>query len=317
MAKSYYDVLGVKRTASTDEIKKAFRQKARTMHPDAGGSEEEFKELNEAYETLSDPQKKKQYDLYGQYMGNQPGGGGYTYTSYGSPFDFAGGQTRYSQQAPAGWSEIFDSIRNGEGMFGTSWEMPKRAKRGKDLTVDLPLTFEEAYEGTAKKVTIRIPSTGDKETVEVKVPAGAVTGGRLRYKGHGEYGAGKGERGDLVVVTKIKPHELYSRKGADVLMDLPVSFAEAALGASIIVPAPDGTKLRVRVPAGSQDGKHIRIKGKGAPQVKGEGRGALDITIHVVVPEKLDEEQKRALEAFAEASKGMDIRPNVDAALNR
>lgn len=314
MAKNYYDVLGVKRSATVDEIKKAFRKKARTMHPDAGGDEEEFKALNEAYETLSDPQKKKQYDLYGQYMGNQPGSG---YSSYGNPFDFGGGQARYSTQAPSGWSEIFDSIRNGEGMFGTSWEMPKRAKRGKDLTVDLPITFEEAYRGTAKKVTIRVPSTGDKETVEVKVPAGAVTGGKLRYHGHGEWGSGKGERGDLVVVTKIKPHELYSRKGPDVLMDLPVSFTEAALGANIVIPAPDGTKLRVHVPAGCQDGKHIRIKEKGAPRVKGEGNGALDVTIHVVVPEELSDEQKRALEAYAEASKGEDIRPAIEAALHR
>lgn len=316
MAGNYYDILGVKRSATADEIKKAFRKKARKMHPDAGGSEEQFKRLNEAYETLSDPQKKREYDMYGQYAnasGTQ-GSGSYR-TVYNNPFDF-GGEPRYSQTVPTGWSEILDSIRNGEGMFGSSWEMPKRSKRGKDLSVDLPLTFEEAFSGTSKRITIRIPSTGEKMSVEVKVPAGAVNGGKLRYHGRGEYGIGKGERGDLVVVTKIKPHPLYSRKGADVLMDLPVSIVEAALGASIVIPAPDGSKVRVRVPAGCQDGKHIRIKGKGAPRIKGDGCGVLDVKISIAVPKRLNPEQKKALEEFRDASGGESVRPQVDAVLH-
>lgn len=325
--KSYYDILGVKRSATTDEIKKAFRKLAQKHHPDAGGDEETFKQINEAYEVLSDPKKKKEYDLYGQFAGAQPGSGyapgsgpgGYTYTysTQGNPFaGFSGFRTenRYGEQAPSGWAEILDSIRNGEGAWGSGWnaQAPERVINGKDLKVGLGITFEESYAGTAKRVTVRIPSNGEKETVDVKVPAGAVEGGKLRYRGKGEYGCGAGaKRGDLVITTHIKPHELYSRKGADVLLELPLRVDEAALGTQVVLPAPDGTLVKLRVPAGTQDGKSFRVSGKGAPRVKGDGNGDLLVNVRIAVPATLNSKQRQALKEFQEASRPGDVREAI------
>lgn len=310
--KSYYDILGVKRSATPAEIKKAYRKLARTHHPDAGGDEETFKRINEAYEVLSDPEKKKNYDRYGRYMGEIPTGAGSS--AYGqSPFGgYRPTEYRYSESSPNGWAEIFDSIRGGEGMFGSSWEMPKRSKKGQEIKAELGLTFDEAFNGVSKKVTIRIPSTGEKQTLTVKVPQGAVDGGKLRYHGKGEYGTGKGERGDLVIVTRIKDDELFKRDGADVILDLPVTIAEAALGASIVVPAPDGSCVKIRVPAGTQEGKILRVKDKGAKKIKGEGYGSLKVKVHVVVPTNLNEKQKKTLEMFEKAGSGESVRSVID-----
>lgn len=307
MSKSYYDILGVKKTASADEIKKAFRKLAQKHHPDAGGDEETFKEINEAYEVLSDPEKKEQYDTYGT-VGNfadagawggasgWPGGGGrtYTYTSSGDGGGFD-------------WADIFSNIRGGDGAFGSDWDFNvNRAHKGQDLQTSINLTFDEAFAGTTKKVSVKIPSTGETETVTVKVPEGAVDGGRLRFKKKGEHGTNGGERGDLLIITKIAAHPVYKREKADVVMDLPVSIDEAILGASIVIPAPDGTRVKVRVPAGTQDGKTLRVKGKGAKDVKGKGYGDLRIKVHVEMPKNLNAKQKEALEAFAEASPSPD-----------
>ncbi len=303
MAKNYYDILGVKKNASADEIKKAFRKLAQKHHPDAGGDEETFKNINEAYEVLSDPEKKKQYDRFGT-VGNfseQPGGwpGG----AHGWP----GGSRSYTYSSSGGagfdWGDIFSNIRNGDGAFGSNWDFSVNKKRkGRDLQASIELTFEEAFNGATKRVSIKVPSTGETETVTVKVPEGAVDGGRLRYRGKGEYGANGGERGDLLVVTKIQAHPFFSRDKADVLMDLPVSIDEAVLGASVVVPTPDGSRVKIRVPAGTQDGRILRVKGKGAKQVKGKGYGDLRIKVCVNIPKDLNPEQRQALEAFRDAS---------------
>ena len=151
-------------------------------------------------------------------------------------------------------------------------------------------------------LTVRVPGRGESETLTVKIPAGAVDGGRLRFKGKGGPGENGGASGDLLITTKIEPHSFYTRKGADVLMDVPVSVAEAALGASVVVPAPDGTKVRVRVPKGTQDDTVLSVKGKGAPKVKGEGAGDLKITVKVVVPKDMNEGQKKAMEDYIAAT---------------
>ena len=308
--KSYYDILGVKKSASADEIKKAFRKLARKHHPDAGGDEETFKQINEAYEVLSDPEKKAEYDQFGtvggfggQQAGGWPGGA----WSGGGPF---GGTRTYTYRSDgtgsAGgfdWGDIFSNMRNGDGAFGSNWDFNvNRASKGRDLQARVELTFEEAFAGTTKKVSIRIPSTGETQSITVKVPAGAVDGGKLRYHEKGEYGANGGKRGDLLIVTSIKPHSVYTRDGADVLMDLPVSIDEAALGASVVVPAPDGSLVKVRVPAGTQDGRTLRVKGKGAPKVKAGGTGDLKIKVVVKVPQNMNARQKQALEEFKAAS---------------
>ncbi|MDD5894512.1 MAG: DnaJ C-terminal domain-containing protein [Coriobacteriaceae bacterium] len=318
--KSYYDILGVKKSASADEIKKAFRRLARKHHPDAGGDEETFKEINEAYEVLSDPEKKKQYDTFGT-VGNfaqQPGGwqggawpgGGrrtYTYTSTGSSgsgFD---------------WSDIFSNIRSGDGAFGSDWDFNvNRTQNGRDLQTSIELTFDEAFKGTTKQVSVRIPSTGETESIKVKVPAGAVDGGKLRFRQRGEYGSGGGKRGDLIIVTKIKEHPVYRRDHADVLMDLPVSVEEAILGTRIVVPTPDGSLVKLRIPAGTQDGRVLRVKGKGAHDVKGSGNGDLKVKIKVAIPRSLNTEQRAAIEKFRDASPDpAQLRTNIDAQVAR
>lgn len=318
--KSYYDILGVKKSASADEIKKAFRRLARKHHPDAGGDEETFKEINEAYEVLSDPEKKKQYDTFGT-VGNfaqQPGGwqggtwpgGGrrtYTYTSTGgsgSGFD---------------WSDIFSNIRSGDGAFGSDWDFNvNRTQNGRNLQTSIELTFDEAFKGTTKQVSVRIPSTGETESIKVKVPAGAVDGGKLRFRQRGEYGSGGGRRGDLIIVTKIKEHPVYRRDHADVLMDLPVSVEEAMLGTRIVVPTPDGSLVKLRIPAGTQDGRVLRVKGKGAHDVKGSGNGDLKVKIKVAIPRSLNAEQRAAIEKFRDASPDpAQLRTNIDAQIAR
>ena len=318
--KSYYDILGVKKSASADEIKKAFRRLARKHHPDAGGDEETFKEINEAYEVLSDPEKKKQYDTFGT-VGNfaqQPGGWqGGTWPG--------GGRRTYTHTSTGGsgsgfdWSDIFSNIRSGDGAFGSDWDFNvNRTQNGRDLQTSIELTFDEAFKGTTKQVSVRIPSTGETESIKVKVPAGAVDGGKLRFRQRGEYGSGGGRRGDLIIVTKIKEHPVYRRDHADVLMDLPVSVEEAILGTRIVVPTPDGSLVKLRIPAGTQDGRVLRVKGKGAHDVKGSGNGDLKVKIKVAIPRSLNAEQRAAIEKLRDASPDpAQLRTNIDAQIAR
>lgn len=298
--KNFYDVLGVKRDASDKEIKTAFRKLAQKYHPDAGGDEAKFKEISEAYDTLSDPKKRKEYDQLLMF-GGIPGAGG------------AGGYTYTGNPGAGGWSDIFSSIFNGEGAFGSDWatnfggmggggRAASRPRRGGDLSLTVDVSAEDAFRGVTHKVTYRIPSTGEQQTITVSVPAGAVDGGKLRYKRRGEYGANGGERGDLVVTTHVAEHPLFKRKGADVTMKLPISVAEAALGCTVEVPTPGGATVRLKVPAGTQSGKTFRFKEMGAPDVKHRGRtGALLVTVEVAVPTKLSTAEREAFERLRDA----------------
>ena len=277
----YYKTLGVPRTATADEIKKAFRKLARKHHPDAGGDEAKFKELNEAYEVLSDEKKRALYDQYGTANENQ------------IPQGWGGGQGFNVE-------DIF-----GGGGFGGQ----PQPRRGQDMNVTLNVTFDEAFNGTEKRITVRIPGKSESDTHTVKVPAGAVDGGRVRLKGQGAPGENGGAAGDLLITTKIDAHPYFGRDKADVTVDLPINVAEAALGASIVVPTPDGKKIKVKVPAGTQDGKVLTIKGKGAPDLKNKGQfGNLKIQIHVEVPTDMNDEQKKAMEDFLAAT-GEEKRP--------
>jgi len=356
-----YDVLGVKKDASSDDIKKAFRRLARKHHPDAGGDEEKFKEINGAYEVLSDPEKRAQYDQYGQYFGGQapPGPGG----PQGAGWPGAGSAGGFHVED---LGDIFGSVFGG----GSRGPQPHR---GRDVQVDLDLGFDAALKGTSAKVEIEraetcsvckgsgakpgtsrttCPTCGGVGTVSqgqgmfgfsracprcegsgtiieqpctacrgkgkvmrrkpvtVNVPAGATDGGRLRFKGKGESGVDGGPAGDLYVVTRIKPHPVFARDGADVTMELPVTITEASLGAQITIPAPDGGKLKLKVPPGTQPGKVFRFKGKGAPKLKGSGAGDLRVKTKVVIPEHLTPEQMELLERFGETSDG-DLRAHM------
>lgn len=304
----YYKTLGVPRTATADEIKKAFRKLARKHHPDAGGDEAKFKELNEAYEVLSDEKKRELYDQYGTANENQiphgwGGGQGFNVE------DIFGGGGGYGGGFGGSWADILESIRHGEGAFGSNWDFgggfggQPQPRKGQDMNVTLNVTFDEAFNGTEKKITVRIPGKSEADTHTVKVPAGAVDGGRVRLKGQGAPGDNGGVAGDLLITTKIDAHPCFSREKADVVVELPVNVAEAALGTSIVVPTPDGKKIKVKVPAGTQDGKVLTIKGKGAPDLKNKGQnGNLKIIVKVDVPTDMNDEQRKAMEDFLAAS---------------
>ena len=310
--KNFYDILGVSKNASDKEIKSAFRKLAVKYHPDAGGDEEKFKEISEAYETLSDPKKRKEYDQMLMF-GGMPGAGGAYAGGYGNA---AGGAS--------GWGDIFDSIFSGNGAWGSDWGAGfggpagataggrTRSRKGGDLSLTVDVTAEDAFRGVTHKVTYRIPSTGEQQTITVSVPAGAVDGGKLRYKRRGEYGVNGGERGDLVVTTHVEEHPLFKRKGADVTMELPISMYEAALGCQVDVPTPGGKTVRLKVPAGTQDGKTFRFKEMGAPDVKHRGRtGALLVKIAVQVPTGLSGDERATLEKLRDAD-ARDYREKVN-----
>ncbi len=295
--KNFYDVLGVKRDATQDEIKRAFRKLAAKYHPDAGGDEAKFKEVSEAYNTLSDEGKRREYDQMLMFGGIP-----------GADFGGSGGRGRYTTNVDVDWSQLFNNVRGSDGagfggfdfssiFGGGGGAQTNRPNRGGDLNTTIEVSFMDAFHGAMRKVTYRIPSTGETQSINVKIPAGAVDGGKLRYHGHGEYGTNGGERGDLVITTKVLDDALYKRDGADVRMDLPVSVYEAALGASIEVPKPDGEKVRLKVPAGTQEGKTFRFRDAGAPDVRNKGRrGALYVTIRVQVPTNLSRDERAVLE---------------------
>lgn len=310
----YYKTLGVPRNATKDQIRRAFRKLARKYHPDAGGSKEKFEEINEAYEVLSNDKKRKIYDAYGTadeskipHWAGFGGAGNPHVRTYTVNMGGNGGNADFSS-----WADILNSMRRGEGAFGTDWNFDDimggmggrsaspRQVRGRDLKVTLNISFDEAFHGCTKRVTVRIPHK-EPLTLDVKVPAGAVDGGRLRYRGRGGAGENGGPSGDLLIVTHIMPDPLYRRQGADVHMDVPVTISEAALGARVTIPTPDGQKVRIRIPAGTQDGTELSLKGKGAPNVRGAGNGDLIVHVHVKVPTKLNDKQKEALREFAHA----------------
>jgi curved DNA-binding protein len=300
--KNYYEVLGVKKSASADDIKKSFRKLAQKHHPDAGGDEAKFKEISAAYETLGDTSKRAEYDnalKYGAFTQAAQGGRGAA---------SSGRQPLHDYGDMGGWGSIFERMAQGEGAFGTNWDFPSRKAKGHDVRVTLEISFEEAFSGTEKRLTIKTEEGGSQK-LDVKVPAGATEGGKLRYAGKGGKGVKGGPQGDLIIITTIKPHKLYARKGADVLMNLPVSYAEAALGAQIVIPAPEGSRVKLRIPAGTQEGTVLMVKGKGAPHVNGHGSGDLKVSIHLAVPKKLNTAQKAALEAYAELEDASKLRP--------
>lgn len=314
--RNYYDILGVSRNATNEDIRKAFRKLAAKYHPDAGGDEKKFKEISEAYTTLSNPDKRKEYDqllMFGGIPGADFGGSGgrnrtYTYTSN------VGG---------VNWDDILNSMRSGEGAFGgfdfssifggqpSGGRAVNRPAKGGDLALEIDVTAEEAFDGAQRKVSFTVPSTGERQTLTVKIPAGAVNGGKLRYRGRGEYGVNGGARGDLVITTRVAEHPLFKRDGADVHMELPISAYEASLGAEVDVPTPSHETVRLKIPAGTQDGKTFRFRDLGAPNVKSRGlRGALYVTVRVRVPTHLSAEEHKVLSSLHAADK-RDYRRDV------
>jgi molecular chaperone DnaJ len=349
--KDYYETLGVARDATPDDIKRAYRTLARTHHPDVAddkaAAEHHFKDINEAYEVLSDPQKRAQYDRFGTV--GAPGGGDFGFGGFG----------------PAGFGDIFDMF------FGDARAaaQPRRhgPQRGSDLRYDLEITLEEAFAGTTKEIQFnhlaqcetckgsgatpgslivacdRCAGSGIMRTVRqtplgqfvtqttcahcngeghvvsqpceacsgrgrreierkltVKVPAGVDDGSRIRIAGNGEAGIRGGPAGDLYVYLGVRPHALFKREGLDTYVDIPISFPQASLGAGVSVPSLEGD-LQLTIPAGTQSGTRHRLRGHGMPSVRGTQRGDHHVTVHVVIPTKLNKRQRELLEEYAQA----------------
>jgi molecular chaperone DnaJ len=368
--RDYYEILGVGKSASKDEIKKAYRNLALKYHPDRVSpdkkreAEDKFKEISEAYAVLSDDQKRSQYDQFGH----------------------AGIDSRYSSEdifRGADFSSIFEDLGFGGGIFedifenfgffsqGAGRRPSNRPRRGSDLQYDIEITFDEAAFGSERAIAIprhevcpackgdgakpgtkkqvcpvcqgsgkttvqhafgfmvtttcsRCRGEGAKiktpcpkcngsgtvaveRKIHVKIPAGVEDGSRLRLSGEGEAGQKGGPRGDLYILVYVKPHPIFSRHGNDILCEVPISFAQAALGAEIEVPTLEG-KVKMAVPAGTQSGKIFRLKGKGITDLHERIRGDEHVRVIVETPTHLNSQQKKVLEEFSRVS-GDDISP--------
>jgi curved DNA-binding protein len=312
MAKDYYQILGVDKKASAEEIKKAYRKLALKYHPDRNkgdaGAEEKFKELGEAYAVLSDPEKRKQYDTFGDpaafrqrysqqdiYQGSDLGdilrdmglGGDFFSRIFGGGRAQPGGFRTYT----------FTGGGPGQPMGGFDFNqgMPQQ---GTDLVYELPVTLDEAFTGATKMVSYR--RGAQVERVSVKVPPGISTGKKLRLAGKGEPGAQGAPSGDLFIRVRVLDHPSFKRDGDDLEVSQEVSFTQAALGASLEVPTLEGKTLSVRLPKGTQNGSRLRLKGQGLPQFHAAGRGDLYVKIGVTVPQKLNKRQRELLEELAQ-----------------
>ncbi len=350
-----YDTLGVKKGASQEEIKKAYRKLAAKHHPDRNpgdaSAEETFKEVQNAYDTLSDADKRKQYDSFGSANGRPgfdprnfgDGGGNFTVTDLGDLGDLFGG--------------LFNRGRP---------QSRPQPERGTDVEVPVSVSFEDSLRGLETKIPVEVTTacrecggsgaqpgtapvicpecngrgvvsesqglfalsqpcprcrgngtviekpcakchgTGRErrtKTYTVKIPPGVKDGTRIKLKGKGEVGAGGGASGDLFVVTRVAPSKLYERRGSDLVVDVPVTYPEAALGATVEVPTPHGGRLSLKVKPGTQDGALLRMRGHGAPKLGGSGKGDLLARLHVTVPKKLTKKEREALEELQKASR--------------
>ena len=350
--KDLYGTLGVSKTASQDEIKKAYRKLARQHHPDANpgdaAAEERFKEVQQAYDVLSDAEKRKQYDRFGSANGRSEPGGGFNFSTEG--FDI-------SDLGDLG--DIFSGLFGGRGGRGQQ----QRGQRGRDLEVEANLSFEDSLHGVETKIPVELetacrecngsgakPGTapslcpeckgrgvvsqsqglfalsqpcprcrGNGTVIEdpcpkcrgtgrerrtkrytVKIPAGVKDGSRIRLRGKGEAGYGGAEAGDLFVITRVEPSKTFTRRGDDLVVDVPVALSQASLGAEIKVPTPDGP-VTVKVKPGTLDGTLLRVKGKGAPRLKGSSRGDVLARVKLTVPKKLTKKQRELMEELQKA----------------
>lgn len=308
--KDYYQTLGVDREATPAEIKKAFRKLARAHHPDVArdktGSEGRFKEINEAYEVLGDPEKRKRYDEMGDHWNHPgdpaPGPGGWS-AGASSPegFEFEFGGT--------GFSDFFERYFSGAGPrpasgFGGAPRGAPRARRGPDIEGDLMVTLQESMTGSMRTISLRSadPATGRSsvEEVKVRIPAGITEGQRLRVAGHGGKGSGGAEPGDLFLRVRLAADPDFRVKGHDLYCDLAVAPWEAVLGATIPVRLPGGRSVQVKVPAGTGSGDHLRLRGYGLPGKNGPAD--LYVVITIEVPAAITPEERAAWETLRNAS---------------
>ncbi|HEY5297516.1 MAG TPA: DnaJ C-terminal domain-containing protein [Verrucomicrobiae bacterium] len=312
--KDYYASLGVPRTASADEMKKAFRKLARQHHPDVAKdkkkSEEKFKEINEAYEVLSDAAKRKKYDELGanwkQGAEFRPPPG---YGNFGGGQTFRGGQTMNAEDfethfGGTGFSDFFEQIfgaRARGGGFGQrgNFSQEELAERGNDIEGDIMVSLEEAMSGSVREVNVRRPvgRTMKAETFQVKIPAGVTEGQKLRLAGRGESGSGGGAAGDLYLRVRLAKHPDFEVDGHNLIYELDLAPWEVALGAEISVPTLTA-RVNIKIPAGTQSGQKLRVRGRGLPP-----SGDLMVVTKIVVPVKISDTEKKLWEQLKRESK--------------
>jgi DnaJ-class molecular chaperone len=305
--RDYYQVLGVPRGASEKDIKTAYRKLARKHHPDVNPgdhkAEELFKEIGEAYAVLSDPEKRRKYDRWGHDWEKieQAQAAG---VNFGSR---PGTRYTWSTGAPGGDGGTFnfDSEDIGglfEQLFGRAGRTRVRSapRKGSDIEQPVEITLEEAFNGTQRTFAIQDVRSGETRNVEVKIPAGAADGLRVRVAGKGEPGAGGGSAGDLYLVVSVKPHPYFEREGDDLRVNVPTPLYTAMLGGEVMVPTPKGTQLALKVPPETANGQRIRLAGQGMPRLNSNTRGDLYAEINVQLPKKLTEREK---ELFAELAR--------------
>ena len=304
--KDYYKVLGVSKSATADEIKKAYRKLARKYHPDANlnkpGAEEKFKGIGEAYEVLKDPQKRQRYDQLGanwkQYANTGWPGGGKSYS-----YDFGGGRgfNFENMGMGGGFSDFFEMFfgNSANQHFSRSDFGGARpgasSRKGQDLRSAIEITLKEAYTGTRR--SMRLQKEGKTRTVNVKIPKGIKDGGKIRLAGEGGPGPGGGPGGDLYLTVNVSRHNIIKRKGDDLYIEVPVTIKEAYFGGKIDIPTFDG-KVDMKLPKGTQSGRTFRLKGKGMPGIKSGKHGNLYVKTRIVFPEKMSSKQKKQFEEF-------------------
>jgi molecular chaperone DnaJ len=294
--KDFYKVLGVDKKAAADEIKRKYRGLVKDLHPDTNhgdsAKEEKFKAVSEAYEILSDAKKRAEYDearsLFERGGFRAPGGGNFQ----GGDFSdiFGGGNPQ----------DIFANLFGGGGRRGP--------RKGQDLQTEATITFRESIFGT--NLDLRLSTDrGATQNITARVPAGVNDGAKIRVKGKGA--AGEAGPGDLFILLHVKPHPIFSRKAENLLVTLPITFTEAALGADVKVPVMSGEEVTVRIAPGTPNGRTLRVKGRGI--TKGSHTGDLLVTVDVQVPQRVDGKALEALRTFAEETAGEDVRAELAA----
>jgi len=315
VARDYYEILGVGRTADADELQQAYRRLARTYHPDVNkdpAAEERFKEVNEAYHVLSDPGTRARYDRFGPDFRQVPEGAERAWTGAGAgPRRGRGGRgspgagrgPAFDEEQVFVSGEGFDDIDLEDllgGLFGGRRASGPMA--GADQEAEIELTFEEAYRGGRRWVSLAGPD--GQRSYEVTIPAGVVDGQRIRLAGQGGRGSGGGAAGDLYLVVRIAPHPRYRLEGRDIHVQLPVTPSEAAIGATVPVDTPGG-EAKVKVPPGSSSGRRLRLRGQGMPNPRGQP-GDLYAEVRIMVPPN---PSRRERELFEELAKVSDFDP--------
>jgi len=297
--RDYYDILGVNKNASEEELKKAYRKLAMKYHPDRNPNkkeaEERFKELNEAYAVLSDKEKRKQYDTFGQEGFRQR----FTQEDIFRGFDFEdifsnlfGGRGRREfRSGGRGGSDFSDLF--GRGGYQDMGRMPQK---GEDMYYEWPITLEEAAFGGEKKVSL--PKGGKVEEIYIKIPPGIPSGKKLRVAGKGAAGRNGGPPGDLYLQISIRNHPIFMREGDDLIVEREIAFSEAVLGTTMEVPTLEGMK-KVKVPPGTQCHTKMRLKGLGVRRFQGAGRGDEYVKVIVKVPKRVGEKTRKLIEDLA------------------